>query len=97
MKTEKKKTQTKNISGIGSLNCFDCKKEIKEGYQYKPENTKEVFYKCDECFKKDPVLSNYFKQDCVVMSRVAGYYSSVKQWNQGKNEEFKDRKTFKIK
>jgi hypothetical protein len=31
-----------------------------------------------------------------VFSRVVGYYSATKQWNKGKKEEFKDRKTFKI-
>lgn len=29
-------------------------------------------------------------------SRVSGYFRPVNQWNAGKREEFKDRKTFKI-
>ena len=29
-------------------------------------------------------------------SRVCGYFRPVKNWNKGKKEEFKDRKTFKI-
>ena len=32
--------------------------------------------------------------DCEVYSRVVGYLRPVKQWNKGKQEEFKDRKTF---
>jgi len=30
-----------------------------------------------------------------VYSRVCGYYRPVKNWNKGKQEEFKDRKVFK--
>ncbi len=33
---------------------------------------------------------------CEVYSRVVGYLRPVKQWNKGKREEFKVRKTFKI-
>jgi anaerobic ribonucleoside-triphosphate reductase len=35
------------------------------------------------------------KQKCEVYSRVVGYLSPVSKWNEGKKEEFKDRKTFK--
>ena len=31
---------------------------------------------------------------CEVYSRVVGYLRPVKQWNEGKQAEFKDRKTF---
>jgi len=34
---------------------------------------------------------------CEVYSRVVGYYRPVQSWNQGKQEEFKDRKTFVVK
>lgn len=33
---------------------------------------------------------------CEVYSRVVGYYRPVRNWNVGKQEEFKDRKTFKV-
>ena len=33
---------------------------------------------------------------CDVYSRVVGYVRPVRQWNYGKQEEFKDRKLFKI-
>lgn len=36
------------------------------------------------------------QQPCEVYSRVVGYLRPVRQWNIGKQEEFKDRKTFKI-
>jgi len=29
-------------------------------------------------------------------SRVCGYHRPVKNWNKGKQEEFKDRKVFKV-
>jgi len=32
----------------------------------------------------------------VVYSRVVGFYSPLNQWNKGKKEEFRIRKTFKI-
>ncbi len=32
-----------------------------------------------------------------VFSRVTGFFRPVQEWNKGKQEEFKDRKTFKIK
>jgi len=35
-------------------------------------------------------------QECEVYSRVVGYYRPVKNWNEGKRQEFRERKTFKI-
>ena len=37
------------------------------------------------------------KQPCEVYSRVVGYLRPVRQWNFGKQQEFKERKEFKIK
>ncbi|HNP79305.1 MAG TPA: ribonucleoside triphosphate reductase [Candidatus Pacearchaeota archaeon] len=37
------------------------------------------------------------EQPCEVYSRVVGYLRPVQQWNEGKQQEFKDRKEFKIK
>ena len=36
------------------------------------------------------------KSDCEVYSRITGYYRPVKNWNNGKQEEFKDRKTYNV-
>ena len=36
------------------------------------------------------------KQPCEVYSRVVGYLSPVSQWNEGKQEEFKQRQTYNI-
>lgn len=33
---------------------------------------------------------------CEVFSRVVGYIRPVNQWNEGKQEEFKDRKNFDV-
>ena len=35
--------------------------------------------------------------ECEVYSRVVGYLRPVKSWNIGKQEEFRERKTYKIK
>ncbi|MFC1663661.1 ribonucleoside triphosphate reductase [Patescibacteria group bacterium] len=35
------------------------------------------------------------KQPCEVYSRIVGYYRPIGQWNEGKQEEFKQRKEFK--
>ena len=35
-------------------------------------------------------------EKCEVYSRVVGYFEPIKQWNKGKVEEFKKRKTFKV-
>jgi len=41
--------------------------------------------------------SNKKRTECEVYSRVCGYLRPVRQWNDGKFEEFKERKLFKIK
>jgi ribonucleoside-triphosphate reductase len=33
---------------------------------------------------------------CEVYSRIVGYIRPVQQWNEGKQEEFKDRNLFKL-
>ena len=36
------------------------------------------------------------RQECEVYSRVCGYMRPTSQWNEGKQEEFKDRTTFDV-
>jgi hypothetical protein len=90
-----------------NTNCYDCGKEIEikdseildgkllsyevEGKHDWPE--KITIIKCDECFEKDPSLSNY--KECEVYSRIVGYLRPVQQWNPGKVEEYNGRKNFK--
>jgi len=92
--------------------CRDCGKQVTFGTGFEPfihengdcqgslfqEETKEeksikFFVKCLDCFRKNPKL-NF--QDCEVYTRVVGYMRPVTSWNQGKREEYKDRKTFSI-
>ena len=86
--------------------CHDCKKEMKvvvaltpEGFAisggalFEPE-PERFFTKCDECYRMDPRLSNYRK--CEVYSRVVGYLRPVSQWNEGKQAEFGDRKSYRV-
>jgi anaerobic ribonucleoside-triphosphate reductase len=35
------------------------------------------------------------RQECIVYSRVVGWLTPVKNYNPGKNAEYKDRKVFK--
>jgi len=42
--------------------------------------------------KKEPAL----KVPCEVYSRIVGYLRPVQNWHQGKQEEFKERKTFRV-
>ena len=43
------------------------------------------YFKCPKC-----------ESDCEVYSRIVGYMRPVNQWNDGKRQEFKDRKLFDI-
>jgi len=36
------------------------------------------------------------RQPCEVYSRIVGYLRPVNQWNDGKQAEFSERKTFKV-
>jgi len=36
------------------------------------------------------------RQECEIYSRVVGYLRPVKQWNDGKQAEFADRKEYKV-
>jgi hypothetical protein len=86
--------------------CHDCgceitintANEIENGQLLKymlPDETDMAIFKCNTCFAKDKSLKNY--QNTEVYSRVVGYLRPVSQWNEGKQQEFKDRKEFDIK
>jgi len=42
------------------------------------------------------VIPEKLRMKCEVWSRCVGYLRPVQHWNQGKREEFKERKTFKV-
>lgn len=35
-----------------------------------------------------------YKIPCEIYSRVVGYYRPINHWNKGKQEEFRNRKTY---
>ncbi|HOS87861.1 MAG TPA: anaerobic ribonucleoside-triphosphate reductase [Candidatus Pacearchaeota archaeon] len=86
--------------------CHDCgctinineKNEITNGQLLKynlEDGTTYSIFKCNDCFAKDKSLKNF--QNTEVYSRVVGYLRPVSQWNEGKQQEFKDRRDFDIK
>jgi len=74
--------------------CHDCKKELDKGVTliYDDNGEKIKIYKCQKCFQKNPSLTNFKK--CEVYSRVVGYIRPIQQWNEGKKQEFSERKDF---
>ncbi len=46
---------------------------------------------CPKCKKKGKTT------ECEVFSRIVGYLRPVSQWNDGKTQEYKDRKEYKVK
>lgn len=76
--------------------CFDCGCEVKRGVVLLYEdNGKEFFVsKCKDCFAKDEGLSEY--KQCEVYSRIVGYLRPVNQWNDGKKQEYSERKEYKV-
>jgi anaerobic ribonucleoside-triphosphate reductase len=79
------------------MNCHDCgikikvkDKDILNG-KYLDYGDVKIF-KCNKCFSKNAALKNY--QRCEVYSRVVGFLRPVQEWNKGKQQEYKDRKTY---
>lgn len=86
--------------------CHDCGVEtrvgvtaledglhIEGGAVYEPI-PKKIFVKCGGCYLKDKTLRNY--QECEVYARVVGYMRPISQFNEAKQQEFKDRVNYKI-
>jgi hypothetical protein len=86
--------------------CHDCAKavsvrvalspqgfSISGGAIFEPESDR-FYTKCDACFRAAPLLTGF--RNCEVYSRVVGYLRPVSQWNEGKQAEFADRKTFRV-
>lgn len=81
--------------------CHDCDKEIKINNEeiengvyltYDNVGKKISILKCNECYEKNPALTNF--QECEVYSRVVGYLRPVSQWHKGKKQEYGERKEF---
>ena len=54
----------------------------------------EALHRIEELEKE---LASVKGSECEIYSRVVGYFRPVKQWNNGKQEEFGDRKEFVVK
>jgi len=87
--------------------CYDCRCQMKVEAKIKNEieveilggsvykvGEEEIFLKCNKCFQKERELKNF--QKCEVYSRCVGYLRPIAQWNEGKQQEFKDRKMFEV-
>jgi anaerobic ribonucleoside-triphosphate reductase len=74
---------------MGNITCSICEKELQEKEEYMPY--KDGHIKCKACHQKNP-LGQFQKTE--VYSRIVGYIRPVSQWNKGKKQEFKDRKTY---
>ena len=77
--------------------CHDCGKELNKGdefmrYQGAVDGNDAI--KCKECYEANNVLKNF--QACDVYSRVVGFHTPVRRWNDAKAEEWKDRKTYMV-
>ncbi|MCP6718189.1 MAG: anaerobic ribonucleoside-triphosphate reductase [Patescibacteria group bacterium] len=93
----------KNAKNNLNLFCHDCKKQIKVENKniqdgiilvYNDEGEKIKILKCNDCFKKNPSLTNFKK--CEVYSRIVGYLRPVSQWNVGKIQEYEQRREYKL-
>ncbi|MBN2197929.1 hypothetical protein JW698_01930 [Candidatus Wolfebacteria bacterium] len=86
---------------MGKILCHDCQTpiilegdEIKNGVllEYKEGDESIKVFKCNDCYKKNPNLTNF--RNCEVYSRIVGYLRPVSQWNEGKQQEYKEKKIF---
>ena len=55
------------------------------------------FYEDGDAEFVEQEKAKFKRTRCEVYSRVVGFLSPVSQWNVGKRQEFKDRKTFDVK
>jgi ribonucleoside-triphosphate reductase len=87
--------------------CHDCSKDItinadiiengvllKYDLSTQTGNKGEMIdiFKCSDCYAQNKALNNF--QKCEVYSRVVGYIRPVQQWNNGKKQEFEERKEY---
>ncbi|MDG5800635.1 ribonucleoside triphosphate reductase [Marinilabiliaceae bacterium ANBcel2] len=88
-------TGEKNMPGIAAKNLI---KKITSQFHLPYITISPTFSICPS---HGYIAGEYFKcpkceLDCEVYSRIVGYMRPVKQWNNGKQQEFKDRKLFDI-
>lgn len=97
------KSASKKAPKQNSYTCHDCGCQVKikddkivggKMLAYQSEEGKIFIVKCNACYKKNRSLTDF--KDCEVYSRIVGYLRPEKQWNAGKQQEFEERKVFKI-
>ncbi len=86
-----------------NVNCFDCgckitlkEDDIENGslLSYKEDNEDIFIFKCDDCFAKNKEIADY--KECEIYTRIVGYLRPVKQYNPGKQQEYKERVEYKV-
>ena len=68
--------------------CPKCKGTLAEGTIKTESGRLEEIYICLDC--------DYNAPKCDIYSRVVGYLSPLKNWNQGKMSEYNQRKEYKV-
>lgn len=73
-------------------------KTICTNYQLPYFTISPTFSVCPDCgyLHGEQHICPKCEEDCDVYSRIVGYLRPINQWNDGKREEFKIRKTYKI-
>lgn len=82
-----------NVEGLKQLVKIVCQKFKLPYFTVTP-----TFSVCPGCGYRagEHKLCDRCQSECEIYSRVVGYLRPVQQWNKGKKEEFKERKTYKI-
>ncbi len=82
-----------NIEGLKSLIRLIC-----QNYKIPYFTITPTFSVCPNCgyIAGEHSFCSKCESECEVYSRVVGYLRPVKQWNKGKKEEFKERRTYKL-
>ena len=97
---DEKKAQDACLEGV---KCFDCGCDITvEGDEIKNgsllsynDGQEDIFvFKCESCFQENEGIADY--KECEVYTRIVGYLRPVKQYNPGKQQEYVERKEYKI-
>jgi ribonucleoside-triphosphate reductase len=74
-------------------------KKICSNYEIPYFTITPTFSICPKCgyLAGEHAFCPHCHSECEIYSRIVGYFRSIQQWNNGKKEEYKLRKTFNIK
>ena len=90
------------VEAEGVSGWEDCKECMGTGDVLTPENCKEGHGHCEDVEYKGETLvvchdCKAVMRKCEVYSRVVGYLRPVAGWNEGKKQEFAERREYVIK